>query len=188
MFAIQKALGPRSMLVQGLGMRATPARYFSGSILRLNEKSDSVRDQLYEAVRANDNGDKPSKPSLDDSLFEVLNNLDAKPLSDNHFQDDLGLGKSTQMHPRDIAKNIRMNGPIAGRTVDVSPGGVSYGIYGVNTILRSNKIRYLQRVQSRFIPPAKYKKQLKREWWRRRFFQGFKGLMAQVNDAKRRGY
>lgn len=169
-------------------------RSLSVTGIRMNDqKNDSVRDQLYEAVKSNGNNISTSsttnKPSLDDSLFDVLNNLDSNTQSsDKAFQDDLGLSSATQIHPRDIAKNIRMSGPLAGRTVDVNSGAVSYGVNSINTILRTNKIRYLQRVQSRYIPPAKYRKQLKREWWRRRFLQGFKGLMAQVNDAKRRGY
>ena len=82
----------------------------------------------------------------------------------------------------------RLQGPIAGRSVDVQYGNFNRALGGIFTVVKSNKIRYLQKVQSRFIPPAKYRKQKKREWWRRKFAQGFKELMSQVRDAKRRGY
>lgn len=161
-------------------------RLFHMTKLNFNKaEEDLVRKQLFEAVKVNK---KSETTKIDDSLFDVLNNLDSKPVFKENFNDDLGLGKITQVHPRDIAKNIRVNGPLAGRTIDIHPGGVSYGLSSLNAVIRSNKVRYLKKIQSRYIPPAKYRKQLKREWWRRRFLSGFKELMAKVNDARRRGY
>lgn len=91
-------------------------------------------------------------------------------------------------HPRDVAKQIRTQGPIAGRGVDVQYGNFGRSLGALASVLRSNNIRKLKKIQARYIRPAKLRKQAKSEWWRRRFSAGFKDLMAQVRDAKRRGY
>lgn len=95
---------------------------------------------------------------------------------------------STVKHPRDVAKGIRMNGPIAGRNVEVTYNNLGYAISGLRRVLSSNRIKYFKITQARYIRPAKYRKQRKREWWRKRFALGFRDLMSQVQDAKRRGY
>lgn len=197
MMMIRRIVGSSGVLRTAFPLQShtVSVRGICGTNVRMKQEEDSkdIRDQLLEAVKqpSNQNNSQPStRPSLHESLFSVLDNTDTRPLSDQNLQDDLGLSSNaaSRIHPRDVAKNIRVNGPLAGRTVDTSAGGVSYAVGGINSIIRNNKIRYLQRIQSRYIPPGKYKNQLKREWWRRRFFQGFKGLMAQVNDARRRGY
>lgn len=91
-------------------------------------------------------------------------------------------------NPRDIAKTIKMHGPAAGRSVDVQSKNLGRALNGVKGLLLSSKVKYLKGVQSRYIRPAKYTKQKHREWWRRKFAAGFKDLMWQVNDARRRGY
>lgn len=165
-------------------------RPFSGTLIRsndkTNDKTNELTNQLFEAVNSQKQASKSSQ--FNDSLIGVLNELDVKPNASIDYHDDLGLSASTKMHPRDIAKNIRMSGPLAGRTIDARRGGLGFSLSNLRQLLMSNKVMYLQKVQRRHIPKAKYRKQLKREWWRRRFMEGFKGLMAQVNDAKRRGY
>ena len=159
-------------------------RGFSTTCTRSNKQFD----QLVNAVKT----ETPQKSEVDDLLANVQDNSNANinnifmSSSQGSYNDDI-FGPS-QVHPRYIAKNIRVNGPLAGRTVDVHGGKLSYGLSGINAIVRNNKIRYLYNVQSRFIPPAKYKKQLKREWWRNNFAKGFKELLGEVKDAKRRGY
>ncbi|CAK7894939.1 hypothetical protein CAAN1_05S00716 [[Candida] anglica] len=91
-------------------------------------------------------------------------------------------------HPREVAKSIRVFGPIAGRTFDVRHGNIGATIASVQTVLRTNKIKKLVNVQKRHIPKAKYRKQKHREWWRRQFSKGFRELMSEVRDATRRGY
>ena len=92
-------------------------------------------------------------------------------------------------HPRDVAKNVRMFGPLAGRTLDVRMGqNVGNIVGGLATLVRTNKVRFLKTEQARFIGKAKLQKQKHRQWWRRNFSAGFKELMSQVRDAKRRGY
>lgn len=139
-----------------------------------NDKPDSAKDRNSSAISDIEN--------LLSSTFDFQNNSKFSNKSNDYILDN------SLKHPRDVAKSIRLSGPIAGRTVDVQYGNFNRALGGVYTTLKSNKIRYLQKVQSRFIPPAKYRKQKKREWWRRKFSQGFKELMSQVRDAKRRGY
>lgn len=82
-----------------------------------------------------------------------------------------------------------MFGPLAGRTLDVRMGqNVGNIVGGLATLVRTNKVRFLKTEQARFIGKAKLQKQKHRQWWRRNFSAGFKELMSQVRDAKRRGY
>lgn len=104
------------------------------------------------------------------------------------LHDKFGFEQNRQPTPREVAKNIREFGTNAGRTVDVNYNNISRSFNQMRRVVNENKIRYLQRIQSRYIRPAKYRKQLKREWWRRKFAAGFKDLLHQVNDARRRGY
>lgn len=139
-----------------------------------NKKEDNNKDRNSSAISDIDN--------LLSSTFDFQSNSHYSNKSNDYILDN------SLKHPRDVAKSIRLQGPIAGRSVDVQYGNFNRALGGIFTVVKSNKIRYLQKVQSRFIPPAKYRKQKKREWWRRKFSQGFKELMSQVRDAKRRGY
>lgn len=151
-----------------------------------DELSSSLNNDDMLQSQLLDNQPSQPKSSLDESLFGILNDLDKKSLSESTLYKDLGL--STKINPRDVAKKIRVTGVLAGRTVDMIPGVVSYGIHSIRVLSKANKIRYLQSIQRRYIRPAKYRKQKKREWWRRRFQEGFKDLLAKVIDARRRGY
>lgn len=117
-------------------------------------------------------------------LNEMVNNITLNEADRNH----LTPVTPPETSPRDIAKTIRMHGPVAGRTVDVHNNNMGKALGGLNSLANASKIRYLKQIQSRFIRPAKYTKQKRREWWRRKFAVGFKDLMGQVNDARRRGY
>ncbi|EGV65248.1 hypothetical protein PSN45_002607 [Yamadazyma tenuis] len=148
--------------------------------------SNSVTKQLYEAVKSNNPSNQQTP--IDDSLLDMLNNLESRPTHQNSFYDSFGLTDASQVHPRDIAKNIRITGPSAGKTLDINNGALWRGLGAMNSILKNNKVKYLVKIQKRHIRKAKYRKQKKREWWRQRFSQGFGELLAKVNDAKRRGY
>ncbi|MCH0629988.1 ribosomal protein S21/MRP21 [Kocuria palustris] len=90
--------------------------------------------------------------------------------------------------PREMAARINVQLPMAGRVAIVKRGNIGEAIGKINRTIGENKVRYLNKQQSRFTRPAKLAKQKKREWWRKRFSEGFKDLMDQVRDAKRRGY
>lgn len=155
-------------------------------LVRFNSSFDQLKNVVNQNSAKDNSGSNSSTiDTIDNLLSETSNN--ANKLHFNNKSDDYIFGNSIP-HPRDVAKNIRLHGAIAGRTVDVQYGNFGRALSGVNSVIRNNKVRYLQKVQNRFIPPAKYAKQKKREWWRRRFSQGFKDLMSQVRDAKRRGY
>lgn len=160
----------------------------------LSELRDAVKPQGQDQASQNKATGKPEKVSsgVDDIDTLLKSNLfDAKFLfggDANGSNEDPSLFARTLQHPRDVAKSIRISGPEAGTAVDVRNGSIAL-TYGMLLLtLRKTNVRYLQNVQKRYIRPAKYRKQLKSEWWRRNFSKGFKDLMAQVRDAKRRGY
>ncbi|CAH6718499.1 37S ribosomal protein Mrp21p, mitochondrial [[Candida] jaroonii] len=146
-------------------------QFFSTSRIIFNDKKST--DQLLDLFTTPNNKDN----EIEKNLFGFLNQKDR---SSNI--------ESKVMHPRDVAKRIKITGPLAGRTINVTNNNVGASLKMLNSVIMSNKIRYLQRIQSRYIRPAKYRKQLKREWWRRKFSEEFKKLLAKVNDAKRKGY
>ncbi|CAI5755792.1 unnamed protein product [Candida verbasci] len=90
--------------------------------------------------------------------------------------------------PRDVAKSHRVMGTNAGRTVEIDYNNISKGFGQLNRLLRDNKVRYLQRIQARFIKPAKLRKQQNSERWRAHFKKHFKETLSLIKDAKRRGY
>lgn len=101
--------------------------------------------------------------------------------------DDFSFGNLAK-DPREVAKSINITGPASGRTVDVKFNNVGFAIGNVYSILRTNNVRAQWNLQKRFMRPAKYRKDKHRRWWRKQFAKGFSDLMAQVTDAKRRGY
>lgn len=162
---------------------------FGVTPVRLNSSFDELAKAMKQQTGKKDSTTKERNTSaindidnLLSSTFDFQNNSHYTNKSNDYILDN------SLKHPRDVAKSSRLHGPIAGRTVDVQYGNFNRALGGIFTVVKSNKIRYLQKVQSRFIPPAKYRKQKKREWWRRKFSLGFKELMSQVRDAKRRGY
>ncbi|KAG5416903.1 hypothetical protein I9W82_005633 [Candida metapsilosis] len=127
---------------------------------------------------------KETNINIDDLLKSSIPNLSFSESINERF----GFEANRQPTPREVAKGIREFGTNAGRTVDVNYNNLARAFTQIKRVGNENKLRYLQKIQSRYIRPAKYRKQLKREWWRRKFSSGFKDLLAQVNDARRRGY
>lgn len=118
--------------------------------------------------------DELLRSSIPDFAFEKANT------------DDILL--DVEADPRLVAKRMRVNDHNAGRIVDLKFNNISQGLAMNRRLVKENKIRYLAKVQKRFIRPGKYKGQLRREWWRRHFKSGFRDMLSQVNDARRRGY
>ncbi|ODV82136.1 uncharacterized protein CANTADRAFT_93328 [Suhomyces tanzawaensis NRRL Y-17324] len=162
-----------------------PALLFGINSARFN----SSFDQLNAAVKQSNKKGSQENASTVSDINDLLNSSLELPETSylGKKNNEYGLGNMVP-NPRDVAKSIRQNGPIAGRTVDVHYNSIGKALYSLNGININNKIRYLQNIQSRHIRPAKYTKQKRREWWRRKFSDGFKELMGQVQDARRRGY
>ncbi|KAK6456511.1 uncharacterized protein RJT20DRAFT_45182 [Scheffersomyces xylosifermentans] len=186
----------RNVLVGPYRMAMAPKIGISSGFVRFNSTSF---DQLNKEIKKNSsssnisnthkNGKKIDNSNGINDINELLNS--SLELSDSSYlnskSSEYGLGDMIP-NPRDVAKNIREMGPVAGRAVDVHYGGLGKAFAGVRRLGNANRIKYHQKVQERYIRPAKYAKQKKREWWRRKFSDGFKDLMSQVNDARRRGY
>lgn len=165
----------------------TPIRFNSNNA-NLDQLKSIFNQSNEKSTTTNDSQTK-STLNIDDLLSNSILETRERPQSNSFgVYDKFGFEQTRQPTPREVAKNIREFGVNAGRTVDVSYNNISRSFAQVKRVVNDNKIRYLQRIQSRFIRPTKYRKQLKREWWRRRFSQGFKELLHDVNDARRRGY
>lgn len=165
----------------------TPIRFNSNNA-NLDQLKSIFNQSNEKSTTTNDSQTK-STLNIDDLLSNSILETRERPQSNSFgVYDKFGFEQTRQPTPREVAKNIREFGVNAGRTVDVSYNNISRSFAQVKRVVNDNKIRYLQRIQSRFIRPAKYRKQLKREWWRRRVSQGFKELLHDVNDARRRGY
>lgn len=121
-----------------------------------------------------------------DELIANLPDLQSTGQGSKRY-DDFSFG-STARDPRDVAKSMTIIGPASGRAVDVKFNNVGYAIGNVYLILKTNNVRGLWQAQKRYIRPAKFQKEKHRRWWRKQFAKGFLDLMAQVTDAKRRGY
>lgn len=162
-------------------------------VIRLPVHTVGVRynssfDQLNNAIKSRE-GDKTKNLNTVNDINDLLNSSLELPENSylNNKSNEYGLGNLAP-NPRDVAKSIPMFGPIAGRTVDVHYGGLDKAVKNVGRVVLSNRLAYYKKVQKRFIAPAKHAKQKKRDWWRRKFSEGFKDLMTQVEDARRRGY
>jgi small subunit ribosomal protein MRP21 len=162
----------------------TPSRV---PLLFVSTRFNSSFDQLSKAINQGkpDSENSNSVTDINELLNSSLETPDTSYL--NSKSNEYGLGEIVP-HPRDVAKNIRIQGPMAGRVVDVNYGNLNRALVNMRHVISQNKIRPLQKLQSRYVRPAKLRKQMKREWWRRKFSAGFKDLMSQVTDARRRGY
>lgn len=117
----------------------------------------------------------------------IANSPDLQSSGQRKNYDDYSFG-ATAKDPREVAKAINITGPSSGRCVDVKFNNVAFAIGNVYSILKTNNVRGQWQVQKRYMRPAKYRKEKHRRWWRKQFAKGFSDLMAQVTDAKRRGY
>lgn len=120
-----------------------------------------------------------------DELLSKTPQLDNEPATQRYL--DFLLGDEVK-DPRDVAKSINISGPASGRSVDVKFLNVGFAVGSVALIIRTNNIKQQWHFQKRYIRPAKYRKEKKRQWWRQHFARGFSDLMADITDAKRRGY
>lgn len=166
------------------GILSSPSAIINPVSVRYNSSFDQLSNAIKQSNTKASNSDsvKDINDLLNSSL-ETPDNLHFRSRNNNEY----GLG-DVMPHPRDVAKNIKIQGSMAGRVVDVHYGQLNRAVFGMHRVISQNKIRYLQKIQSRHIPKAKLKKQQRREWWRKKFSDGFKDLMSQVNDARRRGY
>lgn len=184
-------------LAQSFSVCNASQHVFRNNFARFNSNNANI-DQLKSIFgdsksTSPQNSESTEKQSL--NIDDLLNSSIPEPKSPSSafptsfsLHDRFGFEQTRQPTPREVAKNIREFGTNAGRTVDVNYNNISRSFNQMKRVVNENKIRYLQRIQSRYIRPAKYRKQLKREWWRRKFAAGFKDLLHQVNDARRRGY
>ena len=153
-------------------------------------RCNSTLAQLTQAIKSCDAAPATAtnKSVVSDVDHLLMNDWLAGTQGHMRAKSDDYLLQQTLRHPREVAKSMRVFGPLAGRTVDVRHGNLGQTIGLVKSILRSNKVILLKRSQARHTRTAKYQKQKHRDWWRRNFSLGFRDLMAQVRDAKRRGY
>lgn len=183
------------MLSRITKMRMSVVSVASRSSLRstclvISARSKSTAD-LKEA------SEKTSSPKPKETLSPIIRDIDSllnasvqssrESFGNNDFKNKFSMS-SAIANPRDVAKSISPVNPVSGRSVDVHFSNINKAIKDVNYLVRSNRLPYFVKVQKRYIRPAKYAKQIKREWWRRKFSDGFKDLMGQVRDARRRGY
>lgn len=104
----------------------------------------------------------------------------------NEKFDNFAFGSSLR-DPREVAKSINMFGPPAGRSVEVR-GNFMSSAGALRGIISRDQIKNMQKIQSRFIRPAKLRKMKKAIWWKKNFNEQFHYLMINIKDAKRRGY
>ncbi|GEQ71097.1 hypothetical protein JCM33374_g4778 [Metschnikowia sp. JCM 33374] len=133
-----------------------------------------------------------SAPRNASTVFDIDELIANSPsLRDAHGSrnkyDEYAFGNSVK-DPREAAKAINVYGPSSGRTVDVKFQNVGMALRGVQSVLKQNDVRSQWHNQKRYIRPAKFRKMKKSLWWRKHFASGFSDLMAQITDAKRRGY
>lgn len=166
--------GPRALL----GGAIRPQRFFAVSNAHRNEFDEL---KLLESTKKN-------ATTVFDIDELIANSPDLVDGNQNRRKyDDYSFG-SLAKDPREVAKAINITGPASGRSVDVKFNNVGFAIGNVYSILRTNNVRLQWNLQKRYMRPAKYQKDKHRKWWRKQFAKGFSDLMAQVTDAKRRGY
>lgn len=104
----------------------------------------------------------------------------------NEKFDNYAFGRSLR-DPREVAKSINVLGPAAGRCVDVR-GNLPSSMGGLRNIIVKDNIKNMQKIQERFIRPAKLRKMKKAIWWKKNFKEQFHYMMIDIEDARRRGY
>lgn len=184
-----------NMLSRVTGMRmgvvsaiTRPAFRATGLIVPARYKSTAEKNASSEQGPASKSQEYASPIIKDiDSLLNASVQSSRQDYGSADFKNTFSMS-SPMANPRDVAKSISPVSPQSGRSVDVHFGNLNKAIKDVNNMVRTNRLPYFVKVQKRFIRPAKYAKQIKREWWRRKFSDGFKDLMGQVRDARRRGY
>lgn len=160
-----------------LGSTSVSARFFGVSLRALND---------FDVLKSEKTAKSNASTVFDiDEL--IANSPDLQGSAQRKKFDDYSFG-ATAKDPREVAKAINITGPSTGRCVDVKFNNVAFAIGNVYSILKSNNVRGQWQVQKRYMRPAKYRKEKHRRWWRKQFAKGFSDLMAQVTDAKRRGY
>ncbi|ODQ83239.1 hypothetical protein BABINDRAFT_29897 [Babjeviella inositovora NRRL Y-12698] len=90
--------------------------------------------------------------------------------------------------PKAVAQNMKLSGPTAGRTVEVSNGNLHAALMSLNRLCNNNNIRGQSMDQRFHIRPTKYKQERKLVAKKKSFNKGITRLMKMVHEAKRRGY
>lgn len=178
----------RGMRISAISVASKPSVRCTGLIIPSRFKSTADQNDTLEKNSSRKPQETSSPIIRDiDSLLNASVQSSRKDLDTNDFRNKFSMS-SPIANPRDVAKSISPVSPLSGRSVDVHFNNINKAIKDVNNLVRSNRLPYFVKVQKRFIRPAKYAKQIKREWWRKKFSVGFKDLMSQVRDARRRGY
>ncbi|ONH68890.1 hypothetical protein BON22_1607 [Cyberlindnera fabianii] len=92
------------------------------------------------------------------------------------------------VEPKEVAKNIPITGPIAGRMVKVDNGDVDRAFRHLKNVVNANNIRFDKQQQRFYKKPGKALEEKRIRRKKRMFDEGIRRLMNIVKDAKRRGY
>jgi small subunit ribosomal protein MRP21 len=85
-------------------------------------------------------------------------------------------------------KPLRLT-PSTGRTFDIGPNmDLSRGIRMLEISCAQNKVRYDLNKQRFHERPGLRRKRLARERWRRKFMEGFQGVVGRVKQLKNQGW
>lgn len=160
-----------------LGRASVSARFFGVSLRALND---------FDVLKTEKTA-KGNASTVFDIDELIANSPDLQSSGQRKHYADYSFGTTTK-DPREVAKAINITGPASGRSVDVKFSNVAFAIGNVYSILKTNNVKGQWQVQKRYMRPAKYRKEKHRRWWKKQFAKGFSDLMAQVTDAKRRGY
>lgn len=127
-----------------------------------------------------------------DTFFDEMNGIINQSLGNSENNDDKksvnDLFGDTCLHPREVAKNLRIYGPISGRVVDVHNHNLNQSLNALNRVVTENRIKHYQKIESRYIKPGKYKVKKKIENRKNFFMKGFKSLIEDLHECKRRGF
>ncbi|KAG7663281.1 uncharacterized protein J8A68_003195 [[Candida] subhashii] len=184
----------RTTLSRNLGLRVVPSnplKLHALGLVRYNSTNEKLRNAIgFDQWTTTNDKSKSQERSSFSNINDLLDSTISEARSSHTttpFARDFNVTQ-VEYDPRQAARQIHLIGTNAGRLVNVPTGSPSRGFSLVRGVVSQNKLRYLQRIQERYIRPAKLRKQQRREWWRRHFKRNFKIMMGQVGQAVRRGY
>lgn len=171
-----------------LGARIPQFPISQGVRFNSSKSSSRINNQyIMSALKDKSNTQKSTLKQLDALNFKRPTQKRPTSLRKEEFQSFLSQNE-LKAKPKDVAAQLRITGPRAGRMVRVINNDVDSAFRTLRGIVTANNIKGDKADQRFYIKPGK-KQELKTINKNKRvFMQGFRRMMEVVKDASRRGY
>lgn len=154
---------------------------------RFNHTANDQQQQVLKALKSKNrlNPDKKLNTTPYNLVNSTVPSAEAQPKAE--FKSFVEASE-LRANPKDVANQLRVTGPRAGRIVKIINHDVDGAFRALQSVVRTNNIRGDLNDQRFYLKPGKARELKSIRKNKKEFMKSFRRMMQVVKDASRRGY